>query len=53
MIEVVHMHLLCIYAVSEEVGEEDKYVQVPIGAGENFSGICFLFIDYNSGLIRC
>ena len=30
MIEVVYMHLLCIYAVLEEVGEEDKYVQAPM-----------------------
>lgn len=45
MIEVVYMHLLCIYAVLEEFGEEDKYVKVPIGAGESFSGIFFWFID--------
>lgn len=53
MMEIVSMHLLYIYAVLEEVGEGDKYVQVPIGAGESFSGIFFWFIDYNSGLIRC
>lgn len=42
MIEIVHMHLLSIDAVLGELGEEDNYAQVPIGAGESFSGIIFL-----------